>query len=182
MYQTAQQSDRVDKQYGIWFDIFVDSVDIHARASRANAYGPVLLVMDADIIKETYTGKVWVTKLNPTKWAGRSHEERWFMSAEDLEQNFVRGRFDQMIVFRHSGGELPFSRHLKGIILDDPKLELPESGIDYYSMAYGALRLALTEGRLDVPVRKRACTKLCGCRDYYRNAADRTKQMFVPMV
>jgi len=182
MYQTPQTSDRVDKSYGVWFDIFADSVDIHSRANRANLYGPVLLVFDTEIIRKTYTGKVWVTKRNPTKWSGRSHEQRWFTSGEDLKENFVKGRFDQMIVFRHSGGELPFAGHLKEVVLDDPSLKLPGSGIDYYSMAYGALRLALTEGGLDVEICKRICVDGCACRDSYRNDPGRTKQMFVPTV
>ena len=84
LYQTAQSSDRNDKRRGIWFDVFADSVDIHKRASKANVYGPVLFVLDLEIIKRSYTGKVWVTKLNPMKWAGRSQNERWFTSKEDL--------------------------------------------------------------------------------------------------
>jgi hypothetical protein len=71
--QTPQQSDSQDKRYGIWFDVFMDSVDIHNRARRANAYGPVLFEFDLEIIQRTYTGRIWVTKLNPTKWGGRSH-------------------------------------------------------------------------------------------------------------
>jgi hypothetical protein len=67
LYQTPQTSDPLDKSFGIWFDVFTDSVDIHNRASRANVYGPVLFVFDAALIKRTYTGRVWVTKLNPTK-------------------------------------------------------------------------------------------------------------------
>lgn len=35
--QTPQSSDDLDKRYGIWFDVFADSVDIHNRARRANA-------------------------------------------------------------------------------------------------------------------------------------------------
>lgn len=38
LYQTPQKSDGIDKTYAIWFDIFTDSVDIHAR-------GPSLTIM-----------------------------------------------------------------------------------------------------------------------------------------
>ena len=54
MFQTAQKSDQLDKNYGIWFDIFTDSVDIHDRAKRANVYGPVLLELDLALIKDAY--------------------------------------------------------------------------------------------------------------------------------
>src|SRR5580658_8730659 len=48
LYQTPQVSDELDRRHGIWFDVFVDSVDIHARAGRQNVYGPALLVFDID--------------------------------------------------------------------------------------------------------------------------------------
>ena len=182
MFQTPQKSDKADRGYGIWFDLFVDSVDIHARARRANAYGPVLFVLNSEIIKKAYTGKVWVTKINPTKWAGKTHEQRWFMSAKDLEDNFVLGRFDQMIVFRHSGGELPICDYLEKIILDDPQLESPRGNIDYFSMAYGALKLAMTEGRMNVKINKRECSTDCSCITDYEGDTDRSMAMFIPKI
>ena len=180
MYQTPQASDDIDIEYGVWFDIFTDSVDIHARASRANYYGPVLFVLDSEIIKDAYTGNVWVTKLNPTKWNGKPYEQRWFTSEEDLERNFVYGRFDQMIVFRHCGGELPLKDYLKEIILDDPQLEVSDPHIDYYSMAFGALKLAMAEGGIDSEIRKRECVKYCRCVKRYQSNTKWAEQMFFP--
>ena len=92
MFQTPQSSDDVDRKRGLWFDVFTDSTDIHARAGQVNFYGPVLFVLDADLIYKAYTGKVWVTKLNPTKWHGVPRDERWFQSDEDLTENFKEGR------------------------------------------------------------------------------------------
>ena len=180
LYQTLQQSDHIDRQHGIWFDVFTDSVDIHARIKGVNLYGPVLFVIDSELIKKACTGKVWVTKLNPTKWKRKNHEERWFESAGDLGDNFVLGCFDQMITFRHCGGELPFMKYLKQIILDDPKLKKPR--IDYYSMAYGALRLAITEGGLDVKIRKRRCPNHCKCLKHYESDLHRSSAMFIPRI
>jgi len=182
LYQSPQNSDPSDKQYGVWFDVFTDSVDIHARAKRANIYGPVLFMIDLELIRKTYTGKIWVTRLNPAKWASKSHKERWFVSAEDLERKFVRGCFDQMIVFRHCGGDLPFHEYLKKIVLDDPRLK-SKTGIDYYSMAYGALKLAITEGNFhDVRIRKRVCPAECICEKKYKSDREETRQMFIPAV
>lgn len=180
LYQTAQSSDAADRGFGLWFDVFTDSVDIHARAGAINVYGPVLFVLDAAMIARAYTGKIWVTKLNPIKWTGKKNAERWFQSIDDLKQNFVVGRFDQMIVFRHSGGELPFGTFLKRILLDDPKLENAKMGIDYFSMAYGALKLSMTEGRLDVPIQKRECRANCTCVNQYARNSNRSSAMFVP--
>ena len=179
--QTPQASDDVDKRYGIWFDVFMDSVDIHHRARRANAYGPVLFVMDTKIIERTYTGRLWVTKLNPTKWAGKPDQQRWFRNKKDLEENFVVGRFDQMIVARHCGGELPFKRYLRKIILDDPNKET-EDGVDLYSMAVGALHLAMQDANLDVPIERRQCRHGCLCGEYWGEDDERLFQMFDPKI
>ncbi|MCI1836871.1 MAG: hypothetical protein LKI62_09330 [Achromobacter ruhlandii] len=179
--QTAQASDEADRRYSIWFDVFVDSVDIHARASRANVYGPVLFVFDLTLIDRNKTGRIWVTKENPTKWSGKSDEERWFRDKDELARDFVRGQFDQMIVLRHCGGSLPFGRHLKKIVLDDPKLKTDE-GVDIYSMAVGALRLAMQDANIDVPIERRQCNANCRCEAYWESDDDRLFKMFDPKI
>ena len=177
--QTPQKSDAGDKLSGLWFDVFVDTVDIHGRASTLNVYGPVLFVLNSDILKKSYTGSIWVTKLNPTKWKGKSRQDRWFQSKDDLELSFKKGRFDHMIVFRHTGGELPFRNCLQEIILDDPRLETAD-GVDFYSMAHGALRLAMSDGGLDVPIRKRKCAGKCSCVRSYQEGPTRFDSFFDP--
>ena len=47
----------------------------------------------------------------------------------DLDENLVKGRFDQMIVLRHCGGELPFKNYLKKIIIYYPQ-QKNDDGID----------------------------------------------------
>lgn len=179
LYQTPQKTDDIDKEHGIWFDVFTDSVDIHNRAQRANAYGPVLFVLDSNLIQTAHVGKVWVTKLNPTKWAGKSHAQRWFTSASDLSANFEKGSFDQMIVFRHCGGALPFGENLQKIVLDDPDIKTL-GRIDYYSMAYGALTYAAAEGRMVTKIEKRNCTEECACVANYKNNSNGAREMFFP--
>ncbi|HNP97095.1 MAG TPA: hypothetical protein PKJ63_15755 [Cyclobacteriaceae bacterium] len=159
----------------------MDSVDIHDRARRANAYGPVLFVVDTRLIEKAYTGRLWVTKINPTTWAGKSGELRWFKDKEDLEENFVVGEFGQMIVARHCGGALPFKRYLKRIILDDPNIQT-EDNVDFYSMAVGALHLAMQDSGLDVPIQRRQCPQGCNCKEYWTRDSDRLFQMFDPKV
>lgn len=180
MHQTPQDSDEIDRKQGVWFDVFADSVDIHDRARRANIYGPVLFVLKSEIIREAYTGGVWVTKTNPTEWHGKKHDEKWFSSANELKNGLKKGEFQQMLVFRHCGGELPFRKHLKEILLDDPKQQSTKTNVDYYSMAFGALRLAITEGGLKVPIRKRKCRSGCMCKQYYSGNTARTTRMYFP--
>lgn len=177
IYQTPQKSDSIDKKYGIWFDVFSDSVDIHKQASTINFYGPVLFVLDIAHLIGIDGGKIWVTKLNPAKWDNTSYDERWFTSLDDLEENFSKNTFDQMIVFRNCGGELPLGNCLTKIILDDPHKEISES-IDVYSMAYGALRLSMTMGGLDAPIHRRTCSSVCYCTKYYEKEVDYTRMMY----
>lgn len=179
--QTPQKTDDADRRYSIWFDVFLDSVDIHRRASRANAYGPVLFVFDINIINKNGTGRIWVTKCNPTKWSRKADEERWFQGKDDLSENFVKGRFDQMIVLRHCGGELPFGKHLKEIILDDPDAKT-EDEVDLYSQAVGALRLAMQDAGISVPIKRRKCSEECACQAYWGENDERISTMFDPKI
>jgi hypothetical protein len=178
--QTSQTSDAVDKKYSIWFDVFIDSVDIHHRARRRNVYGPVTLVLDTEIIQNNITGNIWVTKLNPTKWAGKTTEQRWFQDIEDLQENFTVGTFDHMIVFRHCGGELPWTSSLLEIILDDPSIT--SRGVEFYSAAYGALAGAMSDYKKIIPIRRRRCRPGCTCQQVYQDNRSDTKKMFSPIV
>ncbi|QJB34929.1 hypothetical protein HF324_27795 [Chitinophaga oryzae] len=179
--QTPQKSDSQDRVYSIWYDVFMDTVDIHNRASRYNEYGPVTFVFDVDLIPKTNTGKIWVTKCNPMYWAGKSEGNRWFQNKHELSEEFIKGDFGQMLVFRHCGGELPFGRFLTRIVLDDPKLR-NEDGVDLYSMAYGGLRAAMSESGLNIPIERRDCSLRCKCRKGYKDDENRTYQMFDPFL
>jgi hypothetical protein len=179
LIQTGQTSDQTDKRHSVWFDVFADSVDIHDRARTRNLYGPVLFVLDIDLLERTYTGRVWVTKLNPTKWKGKKRNERWFQSRNDLETNFIYGEFNHMIVFRHCGGAIPFGPYLRKVVLDDPEIK-NRDGVDLFSAGHGALSLALADADLDIPISKRRCRAQCQCTARYRQERGRTESMFIP--
>ncbi|MES9992833.1 MAG: hypothetical protein ABW098_12815 [Candidatus Thiodiazotropha sp.] len=165
--------------YALLNDIFTDSADIHNSANRDHSQGPVLLELDLEIIRNTYTGKVWISKSNPMTWESNlSHDRKWFVSANDLEDNFSCGSFNHMVVFRHCGGKLPIQGYLNRIILDDPKLQTDEDNIDYFSMAYGALKLAMREGGFDIPIVRRDCNQGCGCTSNYRQGTTNLDAMF----
>jgi hypothetical protein len=177
--QTEQTSDAIDRRYSIWYDVFLDSVDIHKRASTANAYGPVLFVLDRAQVVTSGNGRVWVTRSNPTKWAGKDKSRRWFQSSEDLQAGFRPGNFDQMIVLRHCGGQLPLKGCLTEIILDDPELPAKD-GSDLYSVAWGALKFAMTQAGLEVPITRRNCANRCRCVAGYTADKASTKARFLP--
>lgn len=85
-----------------------------------------------------------------------------------------------MVVLRHCGGELPFGKHLKEIILDDPGLQT-QDGVDLYSMAVGALRLAMQNAGISVPIKRRECVEGCACKDSWGEDDERLS-MFDPKI
>ncbi len=180
LYHSAQTSAQLGRNFGIWDDVFTAPADIHGLTGTPNRRGPVLFELDIDIIRQTSTGRAWMTKSDPAVWEiNTPHERRWFASANDLDHYFSRDNAEYMAVFRHCAGKLPLLSHLRRIILDDPNHCL-SGNIDCFSMAYGALRLAMSDGGIQVPIERRACETDCGCRSGYREDSERTQRMFSP--
>jgi hypothetical protein len=86
-----------------------------------------------------------------------------------------------MILLRHCGGALPFGSYLKKIVLDDPHQKNSED-VDYYSMAVGALRLAMRDSKLDVPIERRQCRTHCACQGNWADDNMQLTQMFDPKI
>lgn len=166
LYQTPQWTDQSDKKLHVWNDIFLDTVDIHERASNSNQYGPVLFALDWKILRLRSVNRVEVTKCNPYKWEKMEKKDRWFTSKKDLEKNLDIGNFGQSIVVRFSG-RLPFGHYLEEIILDDPWVETAE-GVCFYARARKMINGELSRSKLAVPVRKRKCTEMCECLKSYQ--------------
>ncbi len=93
--QTSQYTDSLDKKFGVWYDVFADTVDIHERAGRikVNQYGPVLFIFDLEILKTLPTkSDVFITKKNPTKWTTREPDDkRFFLIQKELESSLIYG-------------------------------------------------------------------------------------------
>lgn len=181
--QTVQASDEIDKEFGVWDLVFTDSVDIHQRAKKRNVYGPVLFELDLDVLDEADINWVGVTKKNPTKWeADEDPAERWFTEVEEVRQDLVKGRFDQMIVFNCEDGELDIRSSLRRIVLDDPET-IVKGKIDLFSLGLGALGMARVVGDMtEIIVRKRTCHETCTCGGFYRNTQfrDQVMKLFDP--
>lgn len=170
--QTPQpSSDAIDQKYDIWHRVFVDHVDIHARAGRVkgpNHYGPVLFVLDLDVLLNLPEGsEVLVTKKNPVHWQdGEPDGSRWFQSAEELAENIHFGDFDKMLVIQTPSGKLDFPNCSARIILDDPQRKV-SCGQDAYTYAEARLKKAATAGRVQVPIARRTCWGDCICVPKY---------------
>lgn len=170
LQQTPQSSDALDQGFGIWDDIFVDTVDIHQRARQVNWYGPVLFVVNVDILNALPVGsEVFVTKKNPTNWInGEAQEARYFSSLEELHAFLQRGTFGQMVTIRTAGGLLPFPTRSTMVMVDDPAWQRSDR---VGSVAYteNRLRTAAAAGNTNLVINRRVCRDGCKCRETYAN-------------
>ena len=180
--QSSQLSDATDRSLGVYHDIFLDTVDIHNRASKRNIYGTVLFRIGLDSILEHDFPPIWITRSNPMGWkSSTKHADRWFQSTADLKKDFVKGRFDQMIVFRHVGGFLSLTKLLEDVMVDDPQLKVGD--FSYFDLSVGALQLARSYSKaFKAKIVRRECGAKCKCRTEYASNTNATKDMFIPRV
>lgn len=169
--QTPQSSDALDKKYGIWDRIFVDHVDIHDRAGRKkgpNQYGPVLFVLNLEILLHLPMGTdVTATRINPIHWLGtKLDSERWFQSAEELAKNIGFGDFDKMLMIRTPAETLQFPQRHALVIIDNPDRKL-SSGEDAYAHAVARLKGAAAKGNVQLAIQPRICAGSCVCVQKY---------------
>lgn len=184
LMQTVQSSDQLDKKYGIWHRIFVDHVDIHYRGGRKkgpNQYGPVLFVLDLDILSTLPAGStVRVTKSNPVHWYDNQPDsERYFQTVEELTANIHLGDFDKMLVIQTPSDKLDFPNRRARIVLDEPERKL-SSGDDAYDYAEARLKSAAKTGRVQASISPHVCQDGCICVETYaRWNADIFDQYFM---
>lgn len=177
--QTPQNSDDIDKKYGIWFDIFLDSCDIHDRVRDINYYGPVLFVFKTELLGRSDIPQVSITKKNPQYWNDSMRlDDKYFISVEEIEDDFKYAEFGQMLTIRNTNETLYFSTDLEKIILDNPKRNI--AGEDAYSIAYNALKKSMEKKELNLHIEERKCIN-CGCLTTYEDMYDRNiKKYFMP--
>lgn len=163
--QTPQQSDETDQEVDVYYDIFLDSVDIHQRSRNLNKYGPITFVYFIDVIDALPEGAIRITKDNPIRWkAGMSEAEKYFLGEEELRAVFQKGNFAQHFTIRHQTEPLPFDC-LEKIIIDDPGVE----DTTHFERACQHLQqlMAVHAPKSFLEVRK--CAPGCRCQETYRS-------------
>lgn len=165
--QTPQYTDDIDKRYGIWHDVFVDSDDYHRRIKDRNQYGPVAFVFSNDILANLPAGsEVFVTRFNPTKWASVAIENRYFRRLDELRNELSRGTFDHMVTIRTRSNLVPFGNSLLEVRLDNPQAQ--RDGANVFATSLAALRAAAAEGCVGTPIIQQTCRDGCKCIATYR--------------
>jgi len=167
--QTYQYTDSTDKQLGVWGDIFLDTIDIHKRASRLNFYGPILFILDIGILQNVDVALI--TKSNPSKWGLRtSFEDRYFTTHEELVKGWEFGNFDQMLTICNPVTPLEFDGYLDQILIDEPGTTNEPS--KEFLLAHSTIS-SLTNAQ----VNRRQCSQRCKCKEGYTNT-NRLAQMY----
>lgn len=177
--QTPQNSDELDKAYGIWNDVFLDGVDIHARARSNNHYGPVLFVLDVESVLQdpNLEGTLRITRVNPIHWSnGQSESDRYFSSTDEFEASYSFGDFGNMFTFRTDDGLIPLLPHLRRIVFDDP--QATKRDVSVFESASEALMAAAKRGGIDIELHKRECSDTCKCVGLYKSKWATFKNMF----
>lgn len=176
--QTEQQSDQSDKEYGLWYDIFLDTVDIHYRARQRNFYGPVLFELNLAILEQEWLAYVWVTKSNPSNWTPETpYDDRYYRSIEEFEANFQYGNFDKLFVLRGVGGVLRLQPFLHRIVVDHCETQIGD--VRAYDQAVGALRASAIAGGLgDIEIASHRCQDECRCAEQYQNMTGQVFEKF----
>ena len=88
MFQTEQTSDKIDDEFGILDDIFLDGVDIHEKYGKANIYGPVLFVMKPELFLSV-DKPLKITTFNPLYWRNfPTWRSRYLMGTSEFKLRY----------------------------------------------------------------------------------------------
>lgn len=182
LFQTKQASDPIDKKFDVFEDIFLDSTDLHTYFNRQNHYGPILFKFSIDFLREE-NFDVWVTKDNPINWnSNMSDGDKYFESVAELMEKWDKyQRQRKMITIRKVAMPILFN-YIDCVILDDPRVQIPSSGIVYFNEAVEGLKQAYNgRGELKNKFKTRECSN-CFCRSNYLNELPVAKlnRIFLP--
>ncbi|MFZ2161983.1 MAG: hypothetical protein WAW02_07195 [Sideroxyarcus sp.] len=176
--QTEQHTDQLDKRHGLWYDVFVDTVDIHYRARMRNNYGPVLFEFALDVLEQDWLPYVWITRSNPSGWNQNiTFEEKYFQSINEFSDNFEFGNFDKLFVLRNAGGVIRLNNYLQRIALDPTNRSI--AGVRAYDQAVGALKAsAIAGGVANLQIVTHPCRTGCNCQTQYENMTEAVFEKF----
>lgn len=173
---TDQQSDAQDKKFGLWYDVFVDGIDIHDRIKKRNYYGPVLLCIDSSVLIQKQISSIKVTKSNPQSWNDNiSEKEIYFQNINEFKYGYNYGDFQKMFVIPKGSGVVRFNKYLRRIVVDYISL----NGTHYYAQALKVLKSAAEKGGVsNIKIERRNCADGCKCDQEYQRMTPATLQKF----
>jgi hypothetical protein len=165
LFQTPQSSDREDKRFNIWNDVFLDTHDLHKHFNRQNKYGPVLFKFSIDFLLKTKS-EIWVTKDNPIRWTrNMQSNDKYFSSVLRIKKEWNAHKLERrMVTIRNNSRPILF-KYLQEITLDEPGLLIDD--LDLFIIARRRLRKAIKTNNLDLDILTRKCNSYCFCKENY---------------
>ncbi len=184
--QTAQTSDALDKEFDVWDTVFLDGTDLHKKFGSRNKYGPILFLLDLDILKNENFKYIKVTETNPSYW--RTAITKYSNSIDDINKKYLTGNKLQdgrtMFLFTKPEKEISLEKYCKQIIIDDPKLSLqyPDGKEkDISDMLTNTITSALAESNIatiEVKLRHKEEKTHCVCTRTYQAMYKTNKTQF----
>jgi len=183
--QTIQSSDERDKIFGVWHDIFLDTLDLHGHFPRQNHYGPILFRFSTQLILNT-DYHIWVTKDNPIYWNEMmTDKQKYFTSVKELRDNWDKYEVQKkMFTIRNIHSPALFE-YLEYVKVDDPDVKIVQAGkedIFLFQEAKKAINLKISNNPfLKDKFSVHECSN-CFCRQNYLNEIDvpNLQRLFLP--
>lgn len=172
LFQTYQKSDEKDKIVDVWYDVFLDTADLHTAFNQENFYGPILFELDRELIKDE-NFEIWITKNNPWFWnVNTSMEERYFQNVEELKKLWhTIDRQRKMITIRNNHSPILFN-YVRGVFVDDPQhtINIDNKDIILFNSAKNEIIKNLSDDHiLKGKFRPRTnCSRWCKCIKQYK--------------
>lgn len=206
-YQTSQVSDREDKKYDVFNDIFLDVIDLHEweygkkfseqylRTGmldynckfRANLYGPVMFKVNIDKMRGYDLPQICITKVNPLFWGKHIGENTivdfknnhaYFNTIEEYNSSFDDKTYEKMLTIKMPNMALSIDT-VDEIILDQYDFFCDcGCGESYTQVAYDSLYNALKLKSMEGKLSLRNCPRCSLCYDAH-DGYDFNK-MFLP--
>lgn len=180
LFQTAQKSDREDKVFDVWFDVFIDTADLHGHFPRQNLYGPVVFKFNADFLLDSDLD-IWITKDNPMYWSNSmKSKDKYFLDVSELEQLWNEIERQKIMFTIRKPNEAILFESLEEIIVDDPEMDIQDN-ISLHSESNKALFIAAgTIPGLVNKINIRQCG-FCYCKDNYTTMSEyELAKLFLP--
>lgn len=179
--QTVQASDEQDKQFDVWHDIFLDTVDLHEWFERQNLYGPILFKINIDFLLKDELD-VWVTKNNPMYWhTGLTESDKYFQSVQELRESWDSIECQKKMVTIRKPCKPVLFENLEKIIVDNPKVQIHDTCILSKEMKEALGKATENALSLRPLFEYRSCTS-CYCHSNYLNqvASEQLARLFLP--
>jgi hypothetical protein len=179
--QTYQASDEEDKQFDVWYDVFVDTADLHDWFGRQNIYGPILFKLNIDFLLKDDL-EVWVTKNNPMYWhSGLTDVDKYFQSVQELRDEWKTiERQKKMVTIRKPGKPILFE-NLEKVIVDDPRVKIYDTYVLSAEMNAGLTKATENVKNLRSLFEYRLCSS-CYCHSNYLKqvSTEQLARLFLP--